>query len=96
MAGENRLQQNCIKYLESEGIYYINVHGGGWTAKGAPDLFVCINGKFVVFELKVDMNDLSAAQRLHRKRVLKSNGLHYAPRTLESFVEIVRTFSEVG
>lgn len=86
---EKKLQDKCIKFLKSKGIYYINQFGNGWSSKGAPDLTVCINGLFVAFELKVGENDLQADQILHRRRIIKNGGLHYAPYTLEEFIKIV-------
>lgn len=87
---ESKLQQDCIKYLKSEGIYHINIHGGGWGAKGAPDLIACIDGRFIAFELKVDENDLQSDQRIHRKRILASGGQHFAPRSLDEFIRRVK------
>ena len=69
---ETKLQKKCIEYLQSQGIYYINIYGSGRTAKGAPDIIACINGKFVAFELKVDDNDMQPDQRIHKRRILKS------------------------
>ena len=46
MKKETKLQQKCIEYLQSEGIYYINIHGGGWGAKGAPASSL-IKGRFI-------------------------------------------------
>jgi hypothetical protein len=86
---EKKLQDNAIKYLKDNKIYYINQFGNGWSAKGAPDLIVCINGKFVAFELKVGDNDLQEDQKIHRIRIQRSGGLHYAPYTLEEFIRIV-------
>lgn len=75
--------------MKQEDIYYINVHGSGWGGKGTPDLIVCANGKFVAFELKVGDNQLSPAQRIHKKRIKRSGGLHYVPRTLDEFKTIL-------
>ena len=86
---ETDLQDKAIKYLKSKGIYHINKFGDGWSAKGAPDLYVCINGRFVAFELKVGENDLQDDQKIHRIRIRRSGGLHYAPYTLEEFIKIV-------
>lgn len=87
---ENELQSKCIDYLKSKKIYYINKHGDGWSAKGAPDLYVCIRGRFVCFELKVGENDLQDDQKIHRIRIRRSGGLHYSPYTLEEFKQIVK------
>ena len=86
---EKKLQDKAIDYLESRGIYNLNLFGDGWSGKGKPDLVVCINGRFVAFELKVGENDLSDAQKLHRLWINRSGGLHYSPYTLEEFIGIV-------
>lgn len=93
---ESRLQKDCIKYLKSEGIYHINIHGGGWGAKGAPDIIACINGKFVAFELKVEDGVIAPSQRIHEKNIRKSGGYHFYPRSLEEFIKIVREVQDDG
>jgi hypothetical protein len=93
---ESKLQQECVKYLKSKGIYYINIHGGGWGAKGAPDLITCINGKFVAFELKTGDNDMQPDQQIHRKRIVTNGGRHYCPRSLQEFISIVREVQDDG
>ena len=86
---EKKLQDNAIKYLKEKGIYHINKYGDGRSAKGAPDLYVCINGRFVCFELKVGSNDMQDDQIIHKIRIERSGGLHYAPYTLSEFISIV-------
>ena len=87
---ERNLQTKCIKYLKNKDIYYLNKYGDGRSGKGAPDLYVCINGRFVVFELKVGANDLQDDQKIHKIRIERNGGLHYAPYTFEEFKNIVR------
>jgi hypothetical protein len=87
---ETKLQKKCIDYLQSQGIYYINIYGSGRTAKGAPDLIACINSKFVAFEFKVGDNDMQPDQRIHKRRILKSGGRHFCPRSLEEFISNVQ------
>jgi hypothetical protein len=86
---EKNLQDKCIKYLKSKGIYHINKYGDGRSAKGAPDLYCCINGKFVVFETKVGKNDMQDDQKIHKIRIERSGGLHFVPYTLDEFINIV-------
>lgn len=86
---EKKLQDKAIDYLEANKIYHINKYGDGRTAIGAPDLYVCINGRFVCFELKVGSNNMSDAQQLHKIWIERSGGLHYSPYTLEEFINIV-------
>ena len=87
---ENKLQRECIQFLKSRHIYHINIHGGGWGAKGSPDIIACINGRFVAFELKVGDNEMQSDQRLHMERILKNGGRHFVPRTLDEFEKIVK------
>ncbi|MFR4808207.1 MAG: hypothetical protein ACLT9Y_04045 [Peptostreptococcus anaerobius] len=86
---EKKLQDKAIAYLRKQNIYYINQFGDGFTGKGKPDLVTCINGRFVAFELKVGKNNLQDDQVIHNRRIERSNGLHYAPYTIEEFIEIV-------
>lgn len=86
---EKKLQDKAIAYLKKQNIYYINQFGDGFTGKGKPDLVTCINGRFVAFELKVGKNNLQDDQVIHKRRIERSNGLHYAPYTIEEFIGIV-------
>ena len=91
---EKILQDKCIRYLKEKKIYHINKYGDGRSAKGAPDLYVCISGKFVCFELKVGYNDLQDDQKIHKLRIERSGGLHFAPYTFEEFKEIVDSLNK--
>lgn len=93
---EKKLQDKAIKYLKEKDIYHINKYGDGRSAKGAPDLYVCIKGRFVVFELKVGKNDMQDDQKIHKIRVERSGGLHYAPYTFEEFISIVEDLLKNG
>jgi hypothetical protein len=84
-----------MKYLRERKIYHINTHGGGWCGKGTPDLIVCINSLFVAFELKVGENDMQPDQKIIRKNILDSGGLHYCPRTLNEFTWLINWLSTI-
>lgn len=91
---EKKLQDKCIAYLKGKGIYHLNLYGDGFSGKGKPDIIACINGLFVAFELKVGANDMQDDQKIHKLRIERSKGLHYAPYTLEEFVSIVEELSK--
>lgn len=90
MSREKNLQDKCIAYLKKNNIYYLNLYGDGFSGKGKPDIVACINGKFVAFELKVKSNNMQDAQKIHKLRIERSNGLHFVPYTLEEFITIVQ------
>lgn len=91
---EAKLQDKCIKYLKENGIYYINKFGDGRTAKGCPDLIICLNGRFVACELKVGNNDMQDDQKIHKLRIERSGGLHFAPYSIDEFVRIMEELSK--
>ena len=91
---EKKLQDKCIAYLKSKGIYHLNLYGDGFSGKGKPDLLVCIKGRFVAFELKVGANDMQDDQKIHKLRIERSGGLHYSPYTLSEFKSIVEELSK--
>ena len=86
---EKKFQDKAIQYLKKKGLYHINQFGNGWSAKGAPDLIVCIKGRFVAFELKVGSNDMQDDQRIHKARIERSGGLHFEPYNMTDFTKIV-------
>ena len=93
---EKKLQDKAIAYLEKRGIYNLNLFGDGWSGKGKPDLIVCLNGRFVAFELKVGENDLQDDQKLHRLWIRRSGGLHFSPYTIEEFITIIEELEKHG
>ena len=94
MAKEKKLQDKAISYLKGRGIYYLNLYGDGRSGKGKPDIIACIKGRFVAFELKVGENDLQDDQIIHKLRIKRSGGLHYAPYTIEEFIKIVEELNQ--
>ena len=86
---EKDLQDKVIEYLKERNIYVLNIHGGGWGGRGTPDLLLCLNGKFVALELKVEGNKLEPAQIIHKRKIERNGGLHYAPYSFAEFVEIM-------
>lgn len=87
---EKALQDQIIEHLKSRDIYTLNVHGGGWGGRGTPDLLICLDGRFIAFELKVKGNNLEPAQRIHKKRIERNGGLHYSPYSFEEYLEIMK------
>lgn len=90
---EKKLQDKAIRYLKERGIYYLNLYGDGMSGKGKPDLIVCLNGRFVAFELKDGANYMRDDQTLHKIWIERSGGLHFSPYSLDEFIRIVEDLS---
>ena len=91
---ESKLQAKCLEWLgehHPRDVLPANIHGGGWSAKGFPDIICCIRGHFVAFELKVGDNQMDAAQRIWRTRILTAGGRHFCPRSLNEFIQAVES-----
>lgn len=87
---ERDLQREVIDWCKESGLYYINIHGGGFTGRGTPDIIICLDGRFVAVELKVGKNKLEPAQVIRRNQILQSNGVHIAPRSFSEFLEEIK------
>lgn len=90
MGKESAFQSKVKKFLESNGFYVVNVHGGSWGGKGTADLICCYRGRFVAFELKVGDNQMSEAQKIRKGEVEKSGGRVFCPRIFSEVEEIVK------
>jgi len=88
---ESSLQKDCIKWTRAshKEVLVCNIHGGGWSIKGFPDLLLCINGRFVCCELKIGDNDLQIDQIIWRKRILTSGGRWYEIRSLTEYQGVI-------
>lgn len=96
-AHERDFQRKAVAYLrELPDVAVVNIHGGGWTAKGCPDLLCCIKGGFVAFELKVGSNGLSPAQRVWMRRIKKAGGRYHIPYSMDELKRIVAAYLEEG
>lgn len=52
---EKEFQNEVIKFLKEQNIYYIKIWGGGYQRSGIPDLIICLKGKFIAIELKTEI-----------------------------------------
>lgn len=86
---ETDLQKKCLEWCKQNNIVAYNQHENGFTGKGVPDILLCINGKFVACELKVGKGGLSPAQKIRKKQIERAGGLHFVPRSLNQFIEII-------
>lgn len=88
---ERELQRACIAWVKEHwpDVLIVNIHGGGWSAKGFPDLICCVCGLFVAVELKVGDNDMQSDQKLWKKRIEKAGGVHVCLRTLYEFQYLI-------
>jgi len=72
---EKNLQTRVIKWLQSKGVYVINIWGNSFQRSGIPDLICCVNGKFVAIELKREGSRATPLQEYNIEQIIKSGGI---------------------
>lgn len=91
---ESTLQKRCLQWVSREyrgKLLAVNIHGGGYSNKGFPDLIVFGYGRAVAIELKADSGyQVQPDQIVWRSRFLKAGIPHYVTRDLEQFKTIVK------
>lgn len=91
---ESALQRKCLgwvkKYYQGK-LLAVNIHGGGYTNKGFPDLLVFGFGRVLAVELKADSGyQLQTDQILWRDRLLAVGIPHYVIKDLDTFKQTIQ------
>lgn len=86
---ESRLQRQCLDWVRERfggAVLAVNIHGGGYSNKGFPDLLVMGGGRAVGVELKGDSGyKVQPDQRVWRHRFLRSGTPHHVISDFETF-----------
>ncbi len=56
---------------------------------GAPDILVCVNGKFVGFEVKTDIGKQSELQSQAESKIKRAGGLYFIVRSVNQAITII-------
>jgi Holliday junction resolvase len=95
----NSLTAAVIKYLELEGHYASRVQSQGqYSAKrgrwikstvkrGIGDIIACINGHFVMIEIKTGKDRQSEWQKQTERQVIKAGGKYWIIKEIRQFVD---------
>ena len=90
---ETDFQEKCLKWVKQTQrgrLLAVNIHGGGYSNKGFPDLLVFGGEKAVAIELKADSGyKLQSDQQIWRNRFLAVGTPHYVIDDFDTFVEVL-------
>lgn len=81
---EGQLDDKIRDYCKKNDIYYLKTTGGG-----NPDCIMCINGRFVSFETKVDDNTTSPLQDYFIEQIKRNEGVSLEIRSYKEAVEVI-------
>ena len=86
---ESDYKERLRQYLTSRGIYWTNIQGGFGVAPGAPDMILCVDGRFVAFESKTYQGHLSDDQIIQKGKIEANGGLYFVTKTLKQAEDIL-------
>lgn len=91
MSERSQVTDKIIRYAEkTPGVYAVKVHCDGVQGAGIPDIFACVNGKFVAVEAKRPSGGrLSKLQEHELKKIAKAGGVAVVARSVDEFMKIV-------
>jgi hypothetical protein len=74
MTPEGKQKSRVKKILDELGCYYFFPIGGQYSARGVPDIIVCLDGLFVGLEIKAGKNKATALQLREIERIKSAGG----------------------
>lgn len=80
---EKSIENQIKKWLDSNGYWWMKVHGDMFQKAGVPDIIACINGKFVGIEVKRPGGRVSELQKYQIEQIQKSGGVAFVAYSLE-------------
>lgn len=104
---EKNIQSTILKWLRQYG-YFVwkwqvggtyNARSGSFipsTFKGAPDIAILHEGKFITFEVKTKTGRQTDSQKVFGDRIIKNGGYYSVVRSLEEVKNILENIKKQG
>jgi hypothetical protein len=92
------MQPGCVAYrVNNVGIWdeKKQIRRAGNTEKGLPDIWACMNGSFVVIEVKAGSDKMSVFQKMRQQEVEKAKGVFLEIRSTDQFQAWLTQFLKV-
>ena len=95
---EKPFELKLRKYLESRGHWVVKYFANGYTKSGIPDLFACVNGRFVAIEVKGDNGNVSPLQVYTIGKIKDSGGIAMVvyPHDFETFCKSIEEIEQLS
>lgn len=84
------MRPRCVAYrVNNVGVWDAakGVHRGGNTEKGLPDIWCCLNGRFVVIEVKAGKDRQSDEQKHRQFEIERAGGVYLLIRSKDEFLK---------
>ena len=88
---EKDIVNQIMRYLKTvPDCFAWKQHGGQFGTAGLPDIILCLNGRFVAFEVKTTSGRLTPLQESTLTKIRKAKGNAYKVTSLQEVKEIVK------
>ena len=78
------------EYLKTvENCFFWKEHGGQFGQAGIPDIIVCLNGRFIAFEVKTEKGKTTVLQAITLNKIRKAGGTAEVVRSVEDARRII-------
>ena len=88
---ESEIISAVKEYLKTvEGCFFWKEHGGQFGQAGLPDLIVCLNGRFIAFEVKAEKGKTTVLQEVTLRKIRKAGGIAEVVRSVEDAKAVIK------
>ena len=92
---EKDIVNQILKYLKNIPYCFAwKTHGDAYSHKGIPDIIVCLNGRFVAFEVKTPSGKLTMLQQSTLTKINAAKGNAYKVTSLQEVQEYIEKILE--
>ena len=87
---ESDIVKKILKYLKTvEGCFFWKEHGGMYGTAGIPDIICCYRGRFIGFEVKTDVGELTKLQLAAIRKIKAAGGIALVVRSVEEVKAVI-------
>jgi Holliday junction resolvase len=89
---EHCLTRSVARWLARQGdLWFRKMHGSGFSTRGTPDFLLCVHGRFLAIELKVNGNRPTRLQNHELAKIAGAGGTSAVARSVEDVRELVES-----
>lgn len=89
MTPETKLKNSITRWLKTQPVFFMKLHGGPLQLAGMPDLLVIVGGLAVFLELKAGRNEPTPLQRAMIRRLREHGAAAFVVRSLSEAQEAI-------
>jgi len=88
---EKDITAAIMRYLKTlPDCWRFKTHGGMYGTSGVPDIIVCLNGRFIAFEVKTETGKLTKLQESTLSRIKAAKGKAFKVTSVSEVREIIK------